>query len=165
VLAPGDPGVAMQLVDARDLAAFLLRCGERRSGGTVNATGPRGNASYGSWLRDCVEVSGSAATLTWVPDDVLLAHDVQPWSELPLWMPPGQDADAAWDADTAGAEAAGLRSRPVRETVADTWAWMRSVDWAPQPPPREGLPAHGIDPAKEAAILAAWRTRGEVTSH
>lgn len=164
VLAPGDPDVAMQLVDARDLAPFMLTCGERGTGGTFNASGPQGNATFGGWLRDCVRATGADATLTWVPDDVLLAHDVQPWSELPLWMPPGQGADAAWQADTARAEAAGMHARPVRETVADTWAWMQSARWTPQPPPRESLPDHGIDPSKEAAILAAWHGRTAVTA-
>lgn len=159
VLAPGDPYVRMQLVDARDLAAFLLGCGAARTAGTVNATGPQGNATYGSWLQECVDVTGSDATLTWVPDDLLLAGGVRPWTELPLWMPPGQGADAAWQADTSRAQAAGLTTRPVRETVADTWAWLQSGGRVPEEPPHDHVPRHGIDPAKEAAILTAWHAR------
>ena len=62
VLAPGEPDVPMQLVDARDLAAFMLDCGERGTGGTFNATAPTGNATFGSWLADCVDATGSGAT-------------------------------------------------------------------------------------------------------
>ena len=158
VLAPGDPDVRMQLVDARDLAAFMLDAAAAGTGGTVNATGPRGNATVGSWLRDCVEVTGSGATLTWVPDDLLLEHEVEPWSELPLWMPPGQEADHVWDADTAEAERLGLRSRPVRDTVRDTWAWLRDEGPATKPD-RDYVSDHGIDPDKEARILAEHHRR------
>jgi 2'-hydroxyisoflavone reductase len=159
VLAPGDPEVAMQLVDARDLATFMLDAALAGTGGTVNATGPRGNATMGSWLADCVAATGSGAILTWVADDLLLEHEVEPWSELPLWMPPGQDADHVWDADTAAAERLGLRSRPVTETVHDTWAWLQEAGGPPGQPPRGYLDAHGIAPDKEARILAEHHRR------
>ena len=159
VLAPGDPDVPMQLVDARDLAAFMLDCGERGTGGTFNATAPTGNATFGGWLADCVDATGSGATLTWVADDVLLAHEVEPWTELPLWMPPGQDGDAVWQADTDRTVAAGMRNRPVRETVADTWAWMQAAGHLPDQPDRAYLGQQGIDPEKEQRILAAWHAR------
>ena len=159
VLAPGEPDVPMQLVDARDLAAFMLDCGERGTGGTFNATAPTGNATFGSWLADCVDATGSDATLTWVDDEVLLDHGVEPWTELPLWMPPGQDGDAVWQADTDRTVAAGMRNRPVRETVADTWAWMQAAGHLPDQPDRAYLGQQGIDPDKEQRILAAWHDR------
>jgi 2'-hydroxyisoflavone reductase len=146
----------MQLVDARDLAAFMLDAGESGTGGTFNATGPRGNATMGSWLEDCVAATGSDATLTWVDDGFLLEREVQPWSELPLWMPRGQDGDHVWDAETAAAELAGLRSRPVTETVRDTWAWLQDGGRAPDQPPHAHVQRHGIDPDKERRILTDW---------
>jgi 2'-hydroxyisoflavone reductase len=157
VLAPGDPTVPMQLVDARDLAAFMLDCGDQVTAGTFNATAPVANTTMGGWLQDCADVAGSGARLVWVDDDVLLAYDVAPWTELPLWMPMGSgdaDADHVWTVDASRAAAAGLRCRPVRESVADTWAWMRSGGLPPARPAHD-LPAHGIDPEKERRILAA----------
>lgn len=159
VLAPGSPDVPMQLVDARDLAAFMLGCGESGTSGTFNATGPRGNATMGSWLGACVEATGSAATLTWVADAVLLEHGVEPWTELPLWMPRGQDADHVWDAETAAAESAGLRTRPVTDTVRDTWSWLAGGGAVPDEPPHAHLARRGIDPEKELRILADRHTR------
>ena len=82
---------------------------------------------------------------------------MEPWTELPLWMPLGQDADHVWNAETAAAEAAGLRCRPVTETVLDTWAWMQTGGHAPELPPHAHLPRHGIDAEKERRILAAVR--------
>ncbi len=159
VLAPGDPDVPMQVVDARDLAAFMLDCGERGTAGTFNATSPPGNTTIGRWLQDCVEVTGSDARLTWVDDELLLAHQVEPWTELPLWMPPGQNGDAVWQAGTERTQAAGMRNRPVRETVADTWAWIQATGHLPDLPDRAYLTRQGIEPAKERQILAAWHAR------
>jgi 2'-hydroxyisoflavone reductase len=163
VLAPGDPGVPTQLVDARDLARFLLDCGEHRKPGTFNATAPPASSTYGELLQHCVDVTGGGARLTWVADDLLLEHEVEPWTELPLWMPSGQDGDAVWLAATDRTQAAGMRNRPLRETVADTWGWLepllRSGAGAPALPDRDYVRANGIDPAKEGRILAAWHAR------
>jgi 2'-hydroxyisoflavone reductase len=155
VLAPGDPDMAMQLVDARDIAAFMLDCGEQRTSGTFSVTGPRGNATMRSWLEACREATGGAATLRWVPDELLLAHDVEQWTELPLWIARGTGSDHIWDVDTSPAETAGLRCRPVEETVRDTWAWMKESGYRPGASPHPHIARSGIDPDKEAAVLAA----------
>lgn len=159
VLAPGDPDRPMQLIDARDIASFVLDTAEAGTGGTFNVTGPTGNATMGSWLADCVAATGSSADLVWVADDFLVDRDVAPWTELPLWMPPGQGSDHVWDARTTAAEDAGLRCRPVAETVRDTWAWMQAGGRPPDAPPHAHLPPHGIDAGKERRLLAEWRAR------
>ena len=163
VLAPGTPDLPMQLVDARDLAAFMLGCGESGTPGTFNATAPAGNATYGGLLDDCRTVTGSDAAFTWVDDEFLLAHAVEPWTELPLWMPLGQpgddNGDHVWDADTSSTVAAGMRNRPVRDTVADTWAWIAGGGRAARRPAHAQAMRHGIDPDKEAAILRDWHAR------
>jgi 2'-hydroxyisoflavone reductase len=159
VLAPGNPDVPMQLVDARDIAEFMLDAGSAGTAGTFNVTGPRGNTTYGAWLESCVEVTGSGARLTWVSDQFLLDRSVEPWTELPLWMPPGQGADHAWDTDSGAAERAGLKVRPVADTVRDTWAWLLVAGQAPDVPARDYVSNPGIDPDKEQRILAEWRAR------
>jgi 2'-hydroxyisoflavone reductase len=60
-------------------------------------------------------------------------------------------------ANVERAHAAGLRCRPVSETVADTWAWMSALEGPP--PLGEDLPRPGLDPARERAVLDAWHTR------
>jgi 2'-hydroxyisoflavone reductase len=158
VLAPGDPDQPMQLVDARDLALFMMNAAQQRVSGTFNATGPRGNTTMGAWLAAAATVTGSAAQLTWVDDAFLVEHDVGVWQELPLWMPRGQDGDHVWDAQTAAAEAAGLHTRPVEDTVRDTWAWM--AENGEQGEDAQGrIGGNGIDPEKEARLLAAWHMR------
>ena len=151
VLAPGGPDREIRVVDARDLGAWSVECGRVGTTGAFTATGPAGQTTFGRLLDDCREVSGSGAGLTWVADDFLVEHQVEGWSELPLWAPPA-DAPALWDQDTTAAEHAGLRCRPVRDTVADTLGWLR----AGTPARRSDLPPAGLEPAREAELLAAW---------
>jgi nucleoside-diphosphate-sugar epimerase len=121
VPAPGDPGRTVQLIDARDLAAWMLDLGERRVAGAFNGTAPAGRTTMGEVLDAAVAATGSGAELVWIREEPLLEADVEPWTELPLWIP----AVGTWQVGTAHAQASGLRCRPVAETVADVWAWLR----------------------------------------
>jgi 2'-hydroxyisoflavone reductase len=116
VLAPGRPERPVQVIDARDLAAFLLLLAERGPGGAVNATGEE--IPFGELLTRI----GGDGTLHWVEDEPLLEAGVEPWMELPLWLPrdlyPGM-----MRADISRARAAGLTFRPLEETARDTLAW------------------------------------------
>src|SRR5207237_701266 len=69
---------------------------------------------------------GSDASLVWTDEQRILDADVQPWTELPLWLPGSEYAGMA-RADISRALAAGLVFRPLEETVADTLAWDRTV--------------------------------------
>ncbi|MEV6983406.1 NAD-dependent epimerase/dehydratase family protein [Sphaerisporangium sp. NPDC051017] len=159
VVAPGDPELPMQLIDARDIAAFTLDQAVKGTGDRFMLTGPAGNTTFGRWLADCVEVTGSDAELVWVDDRFLVDHEVEPWTELPLWMPIGAGEAGVWGVMTGKAEAAGLRCRPVSETVRDTWDWLKDRDHAAL---EERLPhwrRHGLAPDKEARILSDWDAR------
>jgi nucleoside-diphosphate-sugar epimerase len=138
------------LVDARDLAGWLVQSVERGVAGAVNATGPAGMTTLRRLLETCREVTGGDAEWVPVPEADLLAAGVQPWQHLPLWLP-ADIAPTAWDVDTSRARELGLPSRPVRDSVADTWAWMRSSE-RPAPPPGRALP--GLPAGLEAALLA-----------
>jgi 2'-hydroxyisoflavone reductase len=155
VLAPGDPGRTVQLIDARDLAAWIVDLGERRQAGTFNATAPAGRTTMGEVFEAAVAATGSDARLTWVPDDALVAAEVEPWTEVPLWIPEA-DAPGTWQIDASRAEAAGLRCRPVADTVAAVWAWLEAGgasaegdDWL------SPHAATGMAPEREREVLAA----------
>ncbi|MCK2217580.1 NAD-dependent epimerase/dehydratase family protein [Actinomadura sp. ATCC 31491] len=155
VLAPGDPGAPLQFVDARDLAIFTLDQAERGVADRFLVTGPVGQTTFGEWLAACKEATGSDAELVWVDDTFLAEQGAGTFVELPLWGgPPAPGHDHFWSVPTDQARAAGLRVRPVAETVRDTWAWLREI-----PEERRRFGAHGIAPEKEEAILAAWEAR------
>jgi 2'-hydroxyisoflavone reductase len=127
VLGPGDPDAPVQLVDARDLARWLVQLALEGPGGTFNATGPADPLAFAELLERARTAIASNAEIEWVDEQRLLDAGVQPWSELPLWLP-GTEYAGMCRADIGRAVEAGLTFRPLEETVADTLAWDRTVD-------------------------------------
>lgn len=157
VLAPGPPDAGIQYIDARDLAVWGLSAASRGLHGAYNIVSPPGHATMRSLLESAVDVVGSEATgssanLRWVAPETILAADVKPWTDLPIWLPAGDDYNFMHGGNVEKAIAAGLTCRPVEETVGDTWNWLQSIGGvAPQRPDR---PPVGLDPAVEARLLA-----------
>ena len=140
----------MAFVDARDLAGWLVDVAERGESGAVNATGQAGMTTFGGLLELCREVTAADAEWVPLPEDELLAAGVQAWQHLPYWLP-ADLARTAWDVDTTRARAMGLPSRPLAETVADTWAWQRI---SPRPPLPPRMEEPGLPPELERRLLA-----------
>lgn len=148
VLAPGPPHAPLQYIDCRDLAAWLLHAADHGITGTFNTVSRPGQATMQSLLAAAQQATGSDARLVWVPPEVIMAAGIAPWTELPVWVPPGEEYAGLHDADVSAAYAAGLTCRPVEQTVADTWQWLQAED----PPARRG---HGLDPDREREVLAS----------
>jgi len=152
VLAPGPPELPLQYIDCRDLAAWMLSAAERGIGGAFNTVSRPGHATMASLLGAARAVTGSDATLCWVPPEVIEAAGIEPWTELPIWLPPDGEYAGMHDGDVSAAYATGLTCRPVEETIADTWRWLHAEG---DPPPRPGGPAHGLNPDTERRVLAS----------
>ncbi|MFJ3226798.1 SDR family oxidoreductase [Streptomyces sp. NPDC086783] len=152
VLAPGPRDLPLQYVDVRDLAEWIVGAAERGLSGAYNLVAPRGHTTTGGLLDACARATGGRAELRWTDPAAILEAGVEPWTQLPVWVPPGSDLhDALHGADVSRALATGLRARPVEETVADTWSWLLGLGGvAPQ---RSDRPAVGLDPAVEAKLL------------
>ncbi|MEV8531337.1 NAD-dependent epimerase/dehydratase family protein [Streptomyces sp. NPDC051211] len=152
VLAPGPRDMPIQYIDVADLARWTLDAAEAGLDGAYNLVSPLGHATMGSFLEACAAVTGGTAELRWTDPQRILDAGVQPWTELPVWLPPGEDHDYMHGGDVSKAVAAGLTCRPVEDTVADTWAWLQSLGGAvPQRPDR---PKPGLDREREASLLA-----------
>jgi nucleoside-diphosphate-sugar epimerase len=151
VLAPGPRDLGLQYIDARDLAGWTLDAAGRGLGGPFNVVSPPDETTIGELLEICVAVTGSDADLRWTAPEVILEAGIQPWVQLPIWLPPGEDHDGLYGGDVSKALRAGLRCRPITETVADTWAWLQSL--AGEPPQRADRPRVGLDPTVEARLL------------
>ncbi|MET9685049.1 NAD-dependent epimerase/dehydratase family protein [Streptomyces coeruleorubidus] len=154
VLAPGPRELPLQYVDVRDLAEWILHAAQRELSGPYNLISPQGHATMGELLDACVRVTGGAAELRWTEPEVILKAGIEPWTELPVWVPPGSDLyDALHSADVSRAVESALSCRPVAETVADTWRWLQDIGGtAPQRPDRM---RKGLAPEVEARVLAA----------
>lgn len=157
VPAPGPADRPLQIVDARDLAGWVL---DHQPVGTYNTVSPRGHTTIGELLDRCVSVTGSDAELVWLSPEVVAESGVEPWTELPIWTPPTGELAALHDAEVSAAYAAGLRCRPVGETVADTWDWLQREGTPAQPAHR---PPTGMDAAAEQRLWAAAGLAGSGT--
>lgn len=151
VLAPGRREQPVQVIDGRDLAEWLLAMLEQDRGGTYNAAGPAAPVTLGTLLEQLALAVGSTGSLTWVDEAFLLARGVQPWTELPLWLP--ADEAGLDEVSVQRAIAAGLTFRPLAVTARDTLDW----DLARPDEARANSPV--LTPAREAELLAAWRAR------
>ncbi|ARQ72138.1 NAD-dependent epimerase/dehydratase family protein [Streptomyces marincola] len=150
VLAPGPRDLPLQYVDARDLAAWTLDAAARGLSGPFDVVSPPGHTTMGELLGACVRVTGSGAELRWTDPDTVLAAGIAPWTQLPVWLPPGPEHAGLHASDVSKALAAGLRCRPVGETVADTWRWLSEPGGVTLKPDRSAV---GLDPAVEARVL------------
>ena len=120
VLAPGRADQPLALIDSRDMASWMLSSPP----GVFNVNSRAGTQTFESLLSTAREVTGSDARFTWVDDQVLVDIGVEPWTELPLWLPLSL-AGHAWDMGVSGAYETGLRIRPLAESLAEVWEWVR----------------------------------------
>jgi 2'-hydroxyisoflavone reductase len=156
VLAPGDPERAIQVVDVRDLGAWLVHVAERRIVGDFNAAG-EATLTMGGLLETCRSVSGSDAEPVWMTDEFLLGAGVGTWMELPLWL---EAAEASFlQVDVSRALGAGLVCRPIDQTVAATLEWAREDGVTAALASGMAIGDAGMRPEREAELLAAWRAR------
>jgi 2'-hydroxyisoflavone reductase len=153
VLAPGRPEHRTQIIDVRDLAAWIVRMAEAGQVGIYNATGPDYPLTIGRLLEECKAVSGRDAHFEWVAERFLLDAGVTPWSEVPLWVPEEDPENKGFDSVNCGkAIDAGLRFRPLADTVRDTLAWDATR-------PADLERRAGLKRECEAELLEAWRAR------
>jgi 2'-hydroxyisoflavone reductase len=131
---PAPPGRPIQLIDARDLAHWMVALAERDIGGAFNAVSPAGQWTMAN-LIDTLLVfgrDGAGPIPVWIDLEVLKKSGVEPWIELPLWLPEDDPQFAGFfAADTTRAAETGLVVRPLAATVADTATWLGGK-WRPE---------------------------------
>ncbi len=154
VLAPGDPSDPVQIIDVRDLGAWMVRMAEEKYTGVYNATGPVRPLPIGEMLYGIRAVTNANVSFTWVNADFLEEHGVQPWGHMPTWIPPRDGMEGFSTVDCSKAIAHGLTFRPLAETARDTILWWKTLPEERRNTTRAGLPAD-----REAEVLAAWHNR------
>ena len=153
VLAPGDGTDFAQIVDVRDLGGFLVKLVEDEASGTFLATGPEAPLTLAGMLYGIRAITSAKVSFTWVDADFLRANEVGAWMEMPVWVYPSEETRGFSAYDCTKAIQAGLSFRPLADTARDTLDWWRAL-----PEDQQGMRT-GIDPEKEARILAAWHAR------
>lgn len=142
VLCPPDGPV--QVIDVRDLAAWLVTSAEQGRTGVIDTVGPVAP------LSEQLSAIAPSARLTWVTEEFLVEHAVEQWSgprSLPLWLTREHAGMLAHD--VRDFLATGPTLRPVAESAADTAAWASGV---------AGVVRTGLTREEEAELLRDWHT-------
>ena len=150
VLAPGTPNDRMQIIDVRDLGAFIIRCIDERIVGTYNAVGPD-DPALGHMLEACRTAVRSDARITFADAAFLEAEKAGGWSDFPLAVLDSDDQAGFGHVDASKAIARGLTFRSPVETARDALAWYDA-----QPEARRNKPRPGLTAEREAQLLAKW---------
>jgi 2'-hydroxyisoflavone reductase len=154
VLAPGNPSDPVQFIDARDLAKWIIRMAEQGTVGTFNATGPKSKLGVGEMLDGIKKATKSDAQFTWADADFLAAQKVNPWSDMPVWVPPRGDEGGFATISIKRALDKGLTFRPLGDTTQATLEWFRK-----QTADRQAKLRAGITAEREKEVLAAWHAK------
>jgi 2'-hydroxyisoflavone reductase len=141
-----EPAQPIQLIDVRDLASWLLDSVESGRTGAYNATGSAGSLTMEELIEACRDATGSDADVVWAGDRFLLDRGIEPWEELPLWLP--SRLAGFFQVDCSKAMSEGLRFRPLAETTEQVFEWVRSRPAASQ--------RNRLSRERERELLADW---------
>jgi 2'-hydroxyisoflavone reductase len=149
VLAPGNPNRFVQLIDARDLSEWIVEMIENGQTGIYNATSEPRKLTMEKMLEEIKAETESDAKFTWASEEFLKRENVAAWSEMPLYLP---ESDKEWrgflSANVDKALHAGLKFRPLRDTIRETLNWRKTIS--------DDLKA-GISFEREQELLKKWR--------
>lgn len=152
VLTPGPPDAFFQLIDVRDLTDWILRMIERRAGGVYHAAAPYPPVTFGQLLEEIASVAAPEGTqFTWVDKWFLINAGIT-GQHLPLW-PGASPAGRVQAADPSRAVSAGLKPRPLSETIQDLYNLLTA-------PAAGGTSRVGMTAVQETRLLAEWRQCG-----
>jgi len=144
VLAPGRPSRRVRVIDARDLAEWIILMIEKRQSGIYNATGAEDGLTMARLLEKCRTVSESEAAFIWASEKFLLEQGVEPWVEMPLWVP--EEYNGIFLVKNDKAIESGLTFRSLSNTIKDTLAWAATrspiTEWRA-----------GLKPARERELV------------
>jgi 2'-hydroxyisoflavone reductase len=125
-LVPGAPDAPIQMIDVRDIAAWIVDAAESRRHGPFNVTSPPGFLTALDVARACIAGTGSRAVPVFVASERAKTAGLVPWEHIPFWVEP--DIFPLMQMSVDRALATGLTLRPLAETVRDTYAWLRTTD-------------------------------------
>jgi 2'-hydroxyisoflavone reductase len=144
VLVPSPADMQVQFIDVRDLALFTLELAKSQVSGAFNTTGPVEKLNMQEFLDACKAQTDSKTSLTWVSEEFITNSDVD---HIPMWTP--KDWRGIFEVDCSKAINAGLKFRPIEDTIKDTLMWhaTRPADYELKV---------GLKPEKEIELLRRW---------
>lgn len=156
VIAPAPIDDPIQVIDVRDLGEFTVACLENDSRGLFNATGPVQGCTIGQLVHACQAATTTPSTIHWVEASELMSLGLRAWMDLPVWTPSVGSSAGMGTINVERAVAAGMRTRPMAETIADTLAW-----WNEQSEERRSALRWGLSEEREAEAVAKLKERAD----
>lgn len=151
ILCPAPPDAPLQIIDARDLAKWIIRLIETRTTGSYNATGPTIGFTFQQMLQACRKASDGRPQFVWVDEQFLLEHNVG----LPLWIPKTEkDYAGFFTISSDRAAKAGLVCRSLEETARDVLASTQNTSMR-----LSGQDMGGLSESREAELLQIWKDK------
>lgn len=156
MIAPNDPRDPIQIIDARDLAAFTLRLIEEGTSGTFNAISPPGRFTIGDVVSESIAAVNALAPpavtpqAEWVSTKTLDEQKITAWADMPVWAPSEGDNSGFAATSVDRALKAGLSVRSMRATVRDTLAWHLA-----RPESERTKLKAGLSSEREVEVLSA----------
>lgn len=151
ILAPGKLENFVQMIDARDLSQWVVSMIERGENGIFNVTGKPFEMNFGQMLDAIKLATESDAKFIWTDEKLLEENNVQPWSEMPFYLPESDDLlknFLTMNVDKALSK--NLKFRPFEETVLDVKNWREKQDFEMNA---------GISLEREKELLEKFRSR------
>nr|MDQ2663538.1 epimerase [Candidatus Eremiobacteraeota bacterium] len=150
VLAPENPQMKTQFCDARDLAEFCAQVVRDEIPGEFEVAGVR--TTFGDLFETCKRIARSDPDFVWADADFLARSEVRPWADFPLWVPASAGIPGVIHIDTRRAKAAGLKTRPLSDTVRDTLTWALNR-------PKDHAWLAGLTAQREGELIEAYAAK------
>lgn len=121
LVVPNDPSACASMIDASDLAAFMLTCVTNKTTGIYNATGPEPGLSLTDFISRSHAGLESKTKLIEASPEAIEAQGITRWVDIPMWLP--EESQYMHKIDSSKARAAGLINRPLEETMTAIRNW------------------------------------------
>ena len=151
VAVPGNPNDPVQVIDARDLANWIIQMAEQNTTGIYNGSGPANVLTMKDIVEAGKEATGSNATFTWLSNDF---NEKFPEAQFPIWSPPNSDYAGFHAMSNTKSIKAGLKFRPISETIADI---LERFDTLPEDKQKDELDR--VPVPNEAELIAEAKAR------
>lgn len=147
VLVPNAYHLCTQFIDVRDLADYILLMVEQSNTGVYNTDGDT-SLTFEHVISTCALIADAHVNIIPVAEHFLLEQEIQPYTELPLWIPPEFGTRTF---DSTKALKTGLRYRSLKDTVTACAEWLASVQ-----PVSKAL-GRSLTTEREVELLAKWK--------
>ncbi len=127
VLVPDQPEKRrIRLIDCRDLSDWTIRMIECNTTGVFNTTGTEAYLNHQTFLTECSQICGEKSNFVYATDDFLLQNKVDPWNDLPFWIPLNEKEIDIFGVSNIKAIKNGLTFRSLSATIQDTLTWIET---------------------------------------